>query len=167
MILDRRVELFGRLDAWASFRHFPKLWIQRPPDNYRGQASPGADIYDDEHMRFLSRYKVAVCLENSVEPHYFTEKFVNAARAGCIPVYHPHPTVRNRFLVGAKWVDPADFDFSPERTIKFALAADQSAFREKNDEWLRSGILAETDDRNLFSRLHTIIEAKLNRKESA
>ncbi|HYT20240.1 MAG TPA: hypothetical protein VEW05_08425, partial [Candidatus Polarisedimenticolia bacterium] len=30
MILDRRVELFGKPDAWANFRHFPKLWIQKP-----------------------------------------------------------------------------------------------------------------------------------------
>ena len=40
MILDRRVELFGLPEAWAQFRHFPKLWIRRPPDNYMGRASP-------------------------------------------------------------------------------------------------------------------------------
>src|SRR5439155_1344118 len=28
MILDRRVELFGFPEAWAQFRHFPKLWIR-------------------------------------------------------------------------------------------------------------------------------------------
>jgi Glycosyltransferase family 10 (fucosyltransferase) C-term len=166
MILDRQVELFGKPEGWANFRHFPKLWIRRPPDNYTGHAAPGTDIYDDEHIRFLSGYKVAVCLENSVEPHYFTEKFVNAARAGCIPVYQAHPTVRNRFLSSAKWVDPADFDFSAERTIKFALVADQSAFREQNDDWLRSGVLAETDDGKTLSRLHMIVEAKLRQKDS-
>jgi hypothetical protein len=91
---------------------------------------------------------------------------VNAARAGCIPVYDSHPTVRDRFLSGAKWVDPVDFDFSPKRTIELALAADQSGFREQNDEWLRSGVLAETDDQKMLSRLHAIIEAKLKRRDS-
>jgi hypothetical protein len=39
MILDRRVELFGNPEAWARFRHFPKLWIRRPP-NYTGASVP-------------------------------------------------------------------------------------------------------------------------------
>jgi hypothetical protein len=102
-----------------------------------------------------------VCLENSAEPHYFTEKFVNAARAGCIPVYHAHPTVRNEFLCDAKWVDPADFGFSPRRTIEYALAQDQSEFRRANDKWLKSGVLDETDDRNVLPMLHRIIRSKI------
>jgi hypothetical protein len=30
-------------------------------------------------QRKLAKYKIAVCLENSYEPNYFTEKFVNGA----------------------------------------------------------------------------------------
>jgi hypothetical protein len=161
MILDRAVELFGKPEAWASFRHFPKLWIQRPPGNYAGKASPSSDVYSEENIRFLSSYKVAVCLENCTEPYYFTEKFVNAVRAGCIPVYHAHPTVKNRFLAGARWVDPAEFGFSPRRTIEFALGQDQTKFRSVNDAWLESGILSETDDSTVFPKLHEIVSAKL------
>jgi hypothetical protein len=146
MILDRRVELFGKPDAWANFPHFPKLWIHRPPDNYAGKASPSGDVYSDENTRFLSSYKVAVCLENCTEPYYFTEKFVNAVRAGCIPVYHAHASVKNRFLSDARWIDPAEFGFSSRRTIEFALDQDQTKFRSVNDAWLESGILADTDD---------------------
>jgi hypothetical protein len=61
------------------------------------QPTPGTSYYDDEHIRFLSAYKVAICLENCVEPYYFTEKFINAVRAACIPVYHAHATVKTPF----------------------------------------------------------------------
>jgi hypothetical protein len=163
MILDRRVELFGLPEAWAQFRHFPKLWIRRPPDNYTGRTTPGFD--NDENLRFLSAYKVAVCLENCTEPYYFTEKFVNAVRAGCIPVYHAHATVKTSVLSGAKWVDPADFGFSPSRTIDFALNQDQMAFRSTNDAWLESGMLADTDELKVVPKLHEIISGKLGIRE--
>jgi hypothetical protein len=163
MILDRRVELFGLPEAWAQFRHFPKLWIQRPPDNYMGRTSPG--FGDDENIRFLSAYKVAVCLENCTEPFYFTEKFVNAVRAGCIPVYHAHATVKAGVLSGARWIDPADFAFSPRRTIDFALDQDQMKFRSINDAWLGSGILADTDEQKMVPQLHQIISGKLGIRE--
>ena len=164
MILDPRVELFGLPEAWAQFRHFPKLWIRRPPDNYTGRASPAAA--DDEHIRFLSAYKVAVCLENCSEAYYFTEKFVYAVRAGCIPVYHAHATAKTSFLSGARWIDPADFAFSPRRTIDFALNQDQMEFRSINDAWLESGILGDTDELKVVPKLHEIISGKLRvRKE--
>jgi hypothetical protein len=161
MILDRRVELFGQIDAWTSFRHFPKIWIQRPPDNYAGKASPSIEVYSEDNIRFLSGYKVAVCLENCTEAYYFTEKFVNAVRAGCIPVYHAHATVKNSLLSGARWIDPAEFGFSSRRTIEFALGQDQTKFRCINDAWLESGILADTDDLKVFGKLHEIVSAKL------
>ena len=165
MILCPLVELFGRPEAWAKFRHFPKLWIQRPPANFQGRSSPGKDDKDEEHTRFLSGFKVAVCLENCTEPDYFTEKFVNAARAGCIPVYHAHPSVKKRFLAGAKWIDPVDFGFSPQRTIEYALTQDQFEFRRVNDAWLASSILAETDDRSVFPTLHKMMKAKLEARQ--
>jgi len=166
MIFCPLVELFGRPESWAKFRQFPRLWIKRPPPNYKGLTSPEKDQRDGEHIRFLSGYTVAVCLENCVEQNYFTEKFVNAARAGCIPVYHAHPSVKNRFLAGAKWVDPADFGFSPQRTIEFALSQEQAEYRRVNDAWLQSGILAETDNQKLVPMLHEILKTKLEMKRT-
>jgi hypothetical protein len=163
MILEPRVELFGLPEAWAQFPHFPKFWIRRPPHNYMGRASPAAT--GDGHIRFLSAYKVAVCLENCTEANYFTEKFVYAVRAGCIPVYHAHATVKTSFLSGARWVDPADFAFSPSRTIDFALNQDQTEFRSINDAWLESGILANTDEQKVMPKLHEIISGKLGIRE--
>ncbi len=160
-ILHPAVELYGKAEAWKRFRHFPQLWRSGAPANYQHLDPPGNDCRAEELIRFLSGFKVAVCLENCEEPYYFTEKFVNAARAGCIPIYHPHPTVSEHFLTGAKWVDPADFDYLPERVIPFALSENQLSYRQANDAWLRSGILAETDDQKLVPQLQALIHGKL------
>ena len=47
--------------------------------------------------------------------------YQNAARAGCIPVYHATQVVRQERLKGARWVDPADHGFDPKRTLEFAI----------------------------------------------
>ena len=74
----------------------------------------------------FSRYHAAICLENTLEPYYFTEKFVDGVRAGCVPVYRAHPTVRDGVLRGARWVDPTDFGLSAKRTLEFALSLDRA-----------------------------------------
>lgn len=159
MVLQSNVELFGRREAWSQFRHFPAIWRRGTPPNYRGELA--GNHMDDQFREFLSGYKVCLCLENSCEPFYFTEKFVNAVRAGCVPVYHAHPSVAAKFLRGAKWVDPAQHGFSARRTIDFALAADGMEFQKANDTWLESGILDETGFLGFFNRLHALIKAKL------
>src|SRR5579859_3142795 len=73
MILDPRVELFGRQSHWKQFRHFPAVWRRGFPANYRGETN--LTHLEAGFCKFLSRYKVYVCLENSCEPHFFTEKF--------------------------------------------------------------------------------------------
>ncbi|MEX0330167.1 MAG: glycosyltransferase family 10 [Puniceicoccaceae bacterium] len=155
------VDLYGSPQAWANFRQFPFLWRKGPPINYKGRRSPGEDHYASAHLRLLSSYKVNVCLENSTEFLYFTEKFVNAAQAGCIPVYHAHESVRNTFLQGAKWVDPKDFNFSANKTIRYALRQDQEEYREVNDHWLKSNVQTRTDDRYVLDKLHAILESRL------
>ena len=161
-ILHPRVELYGKPEVWRGFSHFPKIWKRGAPANFRGAppvapAGPAAEGL----ISFYSGFNVAVCLENLAEPFYFTEKFVNAVRAGCIPVYHAHPTVKSRFLSGAKWVDPADFEWSPEKTLEHALSADVSDYQATNDTWLQSGVLDGTDSARLFTQLHRIMCNKL------
>ncbi|WP_425499946.1 glycosyltransferase family 10 domain-containing protein [Fontisphaera persica] len=105
-------------------------------------------------------------MENSCEKYYFTEKFVNAVRAGCIPIYHPHSSVRNIFLKGARWVDPKDFNYSPKKTIAFALRQDINEYRKYNDAWLRSGMLDKLDHAKVIPLwLHPIFKEKFARDE--
>lgn len=136
------------------------MWKVGCPPNFAGPV-PGKDIHDRRILEFHAQFKVAVCLENHAEPNYFTEKFVNAVRAGCIPVYHAHPTVKNSFLAGAKWVDPVDHSFDPRCTIEHALNEKSSDYIEQNDAWLKSGILDKTDDQKAMELIHNIIHGKV------
>jgi hypothetical protein len=77
-------------------------------------------------------------MENADEPNYFTEKFVEAVIAGCVPVYHANRSVRDTFLTGAVWFDPADYGFDPKATIDAALNADRDAVAAANRSWLQS-----------------------------
>ena len=147
------VDLHGR-SGWQRYQ--PHWWSKRrAPSNYRGEI-PG-DWPAGEKRTLMARYKVAVCLENMNEPHYFTEKFVEAVCAGCVPVYRAHPTVAASVLRGAAWIDPADHGDDPERTLAAALAADADAFRARNAQWLRSPALAATHHEAVFRRLAAIL----------
>ena len=160
MILEPRVMLYGNQDSWRKFRLWP--W-NRPqvPKNYNGNAT--ASWTSDSQIQFLSQFKVAVCLENSYQSHrYFTEKFVNAARAGCIPVYHATQVVRQERLHGAKWIDPADHGFDPKRTLDFALSEEPAAYRQANNLWLKQAHLQETFRQNIWQRIADLFLKKLS-----
>ena len=91
------------------------------------------------------------------EPYYFTEKMVGAAQAGCIPIYRAHPTVRETFLVGAKWVDPADFGFDAGRTLDFALRQNLEEYQEANGRWLQSAAVQSTRVEEVFRRIGDVL----------
>jgi hypothetical protein len=160
MILSPEVDLYGSIKSWSNFRDFPAIWKKGAPKNFCGPA-PGKSHHDIEFALFLSSYKVLVCLENCIEENYFTEKFVNAVRAGCIPIYHPHPSVKEKFLSGAKWVDPSDFNFSPKETIAYALSQNHSEYREINDKWIQSGVLNCTEESYKNTIIHAVLINKL------
>jgi hypothetical protein len=106
---------------------------------------------------------VAVCLENTFDsPNYFTEKFVNAARAGCIPVFHAVPSVQEGRLVGARWVDPVSFAFNPKATLLFALNQDISGYQAANDAWLDSPHLQTTHRDAIWQRIGELMLRKIN-----
>ena len=103
--------------------------------------------------RGMTKFKYMVCLENTCEPHYFTEKFVNAARAGCIPIYHAHPTVRNSILQGAAWIDPADFGYDASATLDAAYRVDTESIVSQNYTWVQSKAVLETDGLRIWQRI--------------
>ena len=129
------------------------------PRNYRGEIR--GNWTNDHLLDIFEKYRVAVCLENSCEPYYFTEKMLNAVRAGCIPVYHAHPTVAAGILKDAKWVDPKDHGFDPERTLKFALDQDLREFQETNEKWLLSDAVAATESSRIRVQIAEILESQL------
>lgn len=147
-ILHPDVDLFGDPASWARFRRWP--WSRPgPPPNYRGVH--GHWWLDAGHITALARYRMAICLENASLPYYFTEKLVNAARAGCVPVYHAHPTVREKYLQGACWIDPADYGFDASRTLAAARKADAQKMREQNWKWLQTPAVKSTEGFGIWS----------------
>ncbi len=149
-----RVDLYGR-DTW---RNYKKTFFSRAntPDNYKGEL-PGEWHAENKRNR-MSQYKIALCLENMIEPHYFTEKFVEAVQAGCIPIYRAHPTIKATILKGAQWIDPEDYEGNPEKTITAALDADLNEFQKTNARWLKNNrFLAETHQQKVYDRIAAIL----------
>jgi Glycosyltransferase family 10 (fucosyltransferase) C-term len=155
------VQLYGRRKGWESFRKWGPLSRRALPGNYLDELEWENTWMSEEHVKFLSRYKVDVCLENSIEPFYFTEKFVNAVRAGCIPVYHAHPSVKHGMLSGAAWIDPADYGFDPARTIQAALNASLPEIQSANRRWLELPRVRATHFEGVWGQLSEIFCKKL------
>jgi hypothetical protein len=157
-LLDPNVELFGSLDSWRRFRRYP--WsAPRQPENYKGPFD--GNWFLESQVEALSQYSVNLCIENTLMPYYFTEKFVNAARAGCVPIYHAHPTVRENFLKGARWIDPSDFAFSVRDTISAALDCDAREFRENNWNWLRTEQVAATEGSGMWNKIADLFVSRI------
>lgn len=159
------VRLFGRRGKWRWFRP-RRMSLPRTPASYAGEVAEAitargiqegqvtaADGDDGGKVTLLARYHAALCLENSCEPWYFTEKFVDAVRAGCVPIYRAHPTVRDGVLRGAVWVDPADFAFDPHATIAYALSLERGQVARRNGSWLQTGTVRETSHEAVWSRI--------------
>lgn len=137
-----QVDLYGNPKNWENYQ---ANWLGKrmPPANYRG-AFPG-NWAGEELIGLFSEYKVVVCLESSCELNYFTKKFINAVRGGAIPVYNAHKSVRDGILSGAAWIDPADYNYNPKRTLRAALQADLQKFQEVNERWLLSEPLSRLE----------------------
>lgn len=160
-ILNRRVDLYGRKSNWSRYFQigfWPKFGC---PRNYQGELDWKDSWMSDEQPRFLSRYKVAICLENSVEPYYFTEKFVNAVRGGCIPVYHAHPTIADGILRGARWIDPRDYDYNVDATIDKALSTEIKEVQSENQRWLQSEAVKQTSFDGVWTSIGQIFQHKI------
>ena len=154
-VLTPGVDLYGRSAAWQKYKaHL--LSRPRLPENFKNDIPGDWDAI--EKVQLLARYKVCVCLENSFEPNYFTEKFVDAVMAGCIPVYRAHPSVAETFLKGAKWIDPGQGRTKCEKIISKALDASLRDYHEMNAAWLhQSKRLNQTSGWAVFSRISRIL----------
>ena len=133
-VSSQLVDLFGR-ESWSAYR---ERWFSRAraPRSYKGNIA--GDWSAAGKRQVLSQYRVAICMENANEPGYFTEKFVDAVCAGCVPVYHADETSAAGPLKGAFWIDPADYGNDSDATIAAALAADMQSVQDLNTIWLES-----------------------------
>ncbi len=161
LITDPRVDLYGR-SGWKQYRAH---WYSRPstPPNYKGEIA--GDWPAKEKRDLLSRYKVAVCLENMNEPYYFTEKFVEAVVAGCIPFYRATDDVRTTMLAGAMWFDPSDVTSMGNTSLQAALNIELKSCQNLNQEWmLSSKALAATSAKSVFEQIEAIMSNRADAK---
>ena len=99
------------------------------------------------------------------EVHYLgidvpAQKFVDAVRAGCIPIYHAHPTVTHGILKDAAWVDPADYGLDPTAAIQHALGQDIEAYQDRNERWLASDAVLATRCDKVYERVARILQRR-------
>lgn len=154
LITDPRVDLFGRA-GWKTYR---AAWYRFPgaPANYQGEIQ--GDWPAEQKRMLMSQYKVCVCLENMNEPGYFTEKFVEAVVAGCIPVFRAAVDIRETFLKGACWFDPGDAKHFGKEAIAAALEGNLEACQETNERWLNESIaLGSTRSQEVFNKIGLIL----------
>jgi len=162
LVTNKFVDLFGKKSSWSKYSwNGLKPWSSYP-HNYKGELNWEGSWLSEEQVKFMSQYKAAVCLENISEPFYFTEKFFNAARAGCIPIYHAHPSVRDGILQGAKWIDPIDFNFNSNQTLQAALDTSLEDFQNQNYLWLQKPEVKATGFDGVWSTLGNIFKNKCN-----
>jgi hypothetical protein len=154
LITHPSVDLYGR-SGWKRYRRHWYSW-PGPPQNYRGEI-PG-DWDDAQKRKLMSEYTVCVCLENMNEPGYFTEKFVETVRAGCIPIYRSDEAIRQTLLDGAAWIDPGDHQPTAIDAIAVALSSDWTFYLDINAQWLiRNHALAATNSTMVFKRIAEIL----------
>lgn len=148
------VDLYGR-SSWREYRS-SLFSRRRPPANYIGEL-PG-DWPANAKRELMRGYKVAIALENMNEPNYFTEKFVEAARAGCIPIYRPDSVSKAGVLSGAAYVDPTDFRDDVTRTIEAALLQDLEEVQKRHTAWFANNErLRASSHHAVFSRIGEIL----------
>ena len=147
IITQPGVDLYGR-EGWRRYRASRFSLRAAPPESYRGPL-PG-DWPASEKRELMAKYRYAVCLENMNEPNYFTEKFVEAVCAGCVPIYRAHPTVRDTVLKGASWIEPDQYFHHEDSQLDKNLALILS----RNSSWL-------AENREFRSTSHSAIFTRI------
>jgi hypothetical protein len=155
-IIESGCHIYGPNKNWGAFQL--KLFSKKGfPVGYQGECS------HTQKISILSKYHACICFENSSEPEYFTEKFPDAVRAGCVPIYHPHPAVRDKFLAGAIWVDPVDYGLDARATMEAALKLERKEVAAQNLQWLRNNAnLQQTKVEKIYEKLAGILRKKMS-----
>ena len=88
-------------------------------------------------------------------------------KAGCVPIYHAHPSVKAAFLEGAIWVDPEDYNFDAKATMDAALRMNREEVAVANTRWIQTNPqFKETSFENVYLQLADILKKKVAGKMS-
>lgn len=108
----------------------------------------------------LEDYRYHIALENSVFPHYWTEKLADAYLRNCFPIYGGAPNIHDYFAADALVaIDIAD----PDRaiaTIRDMLASDMDVERAAAVDMAKRRVMEEYNLLAMADRLMGEIEAR-------
>jgi hypothetical protein len=93
-------DLFGR--GWSDTSTLSRVEATAVARSYRGEV-PALD-----KVSTLSKYRFALCFENTAFPGYVTEKIFDCFAAGCIPIYLGAPDIKDLVPAGS-FIDARDF----------------------------------------------------------
>jgi len=87
------------------------------------------EIASGDKVSFISKYRVYLAFENSIEPGYVTEKVYDGYKAGCVGVYSGAPDI-------GRFVPPGSIIRITKKTVAAAAAKIKEAL-ESEDAWNR------------------------------
>jgi len=87
------------------------------------------EIASGDKVSFISKYRVYLAFENSVEPGYVTEKVYDGYKAGCVGVYSGAPDI-------GRFVPPGSIIKISKKTVADAAVKIKEAL-ESEDAWNR------------------------------
>ena len=86
----------------------------------------------DDMVTALAPFQYSVVIENSIEPHYFSEKILNCLACKTIPIYWGHESVKQYFDT-SNWLFFNDLEDGYEK-INFASSGEHIVSQEKIHE---------------------------------
>lgn len=100
------------------------LMAHIPVDSY-GKVAHNADLVNDvgpqSKLATVGSYRFTVAFENSMAPHYVTEKLFQPLAMGSVPIYRGAPDVENFLPSPHCCINADDFD-GPEHLAHFLLS---------------------------------------------
>jgi len=95
----------------------------------------------------LAPFRYSVIIENSIEPHYFSEKILNCLACKTIPIYWGHDSVKQYFDT-SNWLFFNDLEDGYEK-IKFASSGEHIVSHAK----IHENYLQAKSYKNLYKRM--------------
>ena len=101
----------------------------------------------DNMVNALAPFQYSVVIENSIEPHYFSEKILNCLACKTIPIYWGHESVKQYFDT-SNWLFFNDLEEGYEK-IKFASSGEHVVSQDK----IHENYIQATSYKNLYKRM--------------
>ena len=138
-------DLWGR--GWSDTSNLSGVEAGAVARSYRGEVP----VFDK--VATLTRYRFALCFENTAFPGYVTEKIFDCFAAGCIPIYLGAPDI-NELVPANSFIDARDFRnfaglesfiraLKPEIALQYVAAAADFMSSSRADRFTQGHFVRE------------------------